>query len=1330
MEMEDLSWSDVLLPAPQHGSVPEGFQPLQIESVESFLCGRHANIVTAALGGRVQTVREVSDGNLNHVFEVEGAEPDQRICIKQALPYMRMNQDFKMACQRIYFEHASLQVFARIAARHPSACPIVPRVLAFDEHYACVLMEYLPAPFEVLRPALARGAKPRGLGALAGEALANLLFATSVWGLDASERRRLIEYFAGNDDLCVATEEAFFTSPFVENPTFPSRWTSPALDDQVRTIRHDADLLLAVADLKARFTSHAECLLHGDLHTGSILVSLDHLGGINAGPDRLRFFDSEFALMGPMAFDVGTFMGNLIISACAHKSGFALAELREFWLAFAMALQEQWTAERRNILQNSRLAGNKEKGRISMYLPDENVPPQFALRSLLRDVCIDAMGFAAVELVRRTIGVAHVEDFERMQDDSTRAQAESAALRIAQVILRDRRLFLVARFPRLGTCKTRLAATIGQVTALDFARACIGDLVTELGSARLEEALHASVRRVILFSPAEDRDEYRAWLDAHWPAESSKWDLESMPATADPDVRLGKLGSALGAALESADTDAVAFVGMDTPHLGVDQLCEALAVPLRDPHQAFLAPALDGGYALLAVPGALGKPAFFDVAWSTGAAFATQLAAVMRCDVQVQLRNTEELAERMQKLVTFAERQLRRAKFRAELATERAATSKEECDDTMVSMRVLREEHAQLRQQANDYANVIQRISDNSAQELEWSIAASSDAALDDALSNLEQEQRRKVKSLRDLDKLVAKLGMDHLQALSNNNFRLQMPSAEVACATDATAPPSALEALAEARGRVSHGGPDLDPPVAIPKRWRIGWNIPFALRQQMSTFQVNKRVLQIGLARKHIYSIYASRNNPIKTSGGKDGALNQSKYSSTRSAQGSNIAASTSVSLSICTHQFFSNLYGLDKLTDWHVTELLNSVQQHSLDPRVAVFGYLIRMIREDAFCKTRSGPKLLPVGTSSSSEARGALSRMATKKTRSWTRKALTSEEIEQISFDRDDPAAVAFLFDLLDKVAEIGEIGTSALQPSEDDRPVLPRTLALQIASAHMQQWKVVNAADILRAIGSIIPVDPNSGNFGGALGTPAAKSRAKGKGFAAKDLSTSLPPAEASTPLDNYSDNTNDTVSETSTISRGDADSIAYVDLDEVLLIILQGWVAHERSWQGRLRDVFLTYCTVKKFSYGGVQTCTELSKADVAARKAVLEADENKNQGYFTVMDVAGFREAIRALGSTANKRQAATLFTTARNGLATRRKIRSDAVWIKSASTRPEDKGRPYYINQLSNERVWDERPLFDTEIDEIMSANVDLEIDLDTFVRISIQNRWDTAAR
>ena len=60
--------------------------------------------------------------------------------------------------------------------------------------------------------------------------------------------------------------------------------------------------------LSCRFGERAQALIHGDLHTSSVMVT----------SESTQVIDPEFAFYGPMGFDVGAFLGNLILAFFAQ----------------------------------------------------------------------------------------------------------------------------------------------------------------------------------------------------------------------------------------------------------------------------------------------------------------------------------------------------------------------------------------------------------------------------------------------------------------------------------------------------------------------------------------------------------------------------------------------------------------------------------------------------------------------------------------------------------------------------------------------------------------------------------------------------------------------------------------------------------------------------------------------------------------------------------------------------------------------------------------------------------------------------------------------------
>lgn len=397
--------------------VPEGYRALDAEGVVAHVAGLPA--LAARLGGAPAEwrVREVGDGNLNLVFFVEG--PDGDLCLKQALPYVRMvGESWPLPLARALFEHRALVHQAR---RAPA---FVPAVLHHDPVLHLTVMERLH-PHLTLRNALIEGETFSHFADHIAEFLACTLFFVSDLAMDPAAKKAEVAYFCANTDLCAITEDLIFTDPYMEHER--NRWTSPQLDADAAAIRADAELKAAVAWLKHRFMTSAETLLHGDLHTGSIMVTATDT----------RVIDAEFAFFGPIGFDVGKLIGNLLISHLSqdgheHRAGerdpqraWLLSTIERIWTGFERRFLELWAEHARGASFPAPLFADAA-GRAAL---------DHAKAAFMRRIFEDALGFAGCAMIRRTLGLAHVGDFERIADANLRAACERRNLRLARHLI-------------------------------------------------------------------------------------------------------------------------------------------------------------------------------------------------------------------------------------------------------------------------------------------------------------------------------------------------------------------------------------------------------------------------------------------------------------------------------------------------------------------------------------------------------------------------------------------------------------------------------------------------------------------------------------------------------------------------------------------------------------------------------------------------------------------------------------------------------------------------------------------------------------------------------
>lgn len=156
------------------------------------------------LGGTPATwqVREVSDGNLNMVFLAEG--PAGGVCLKQALPHVRVDPSWKMPLDRTFFEAAYLrEVF-------PHVPNLTTKCLHFDPEQFILVVESLSS-HTVLRTALMQGPVNPDIATRIGQFVARSTFATSLLAepFEKVMNRRIC--FARNQTLTRITVDLILT---------------------------------------------------------------------------------------------------------------------------------------------------------------------------------------------------------------------------------------------------------------------------------------------------------------------------------------------------------------------------------------------------------------------------------------------------------------------------------------------------------------------------------------------------------------------------------------------------------------------------------------------------------------------------------------------------------------------------------------------------------------------------------------------------------------------------------------------------------------------------------------------------------------------------------------------------------------------------------------------------------------------------------------------------------------------------------------------------------------------------------------------------------------
>lgn len=388
------------------------YQALNNATIPDYVgaCPQAAEIFSD--GARL-TSSEVGDGNLNLVFIVKNErDPRQAVVVKQALPYLRVAGDsWPLTRERMRFEAQALLMYNRLVPG------LAPQVYHYDDEMSLVIMEYLGEHAVMRKPLVARKRFPYFVDHIS-TFLARTLFFTADLYLTGQQKKELQAQYI-NPHLCKITEDFVFTNPYMTSPE--NKW-NPRIDAEVKAVRSNGVLKTAIAEVKESFMTHGQALIHGDLHTGSIMVN----------ERDTRVIDPEFAFYGPMGFDVGAVLENLVLNCLSHYAhtpdakdraeyqAYLLSMVRDVWNSFARKFEALWVENNKGELQPARYWD---------FPGGEDAFAEFRRRYIL-GLLRDSAGHGGCKMLRRMMGIVSVWDITSIADLEKRAAVERLAIRI------------------------------------------------------------------------------------------------------------------------------------------------------------------------------------------------------------------------------------------------------------------------------------------------------------------------------------------------------------------------------------------------------------------------------------------------------------------------------------------------------------------------------------------------------------------------------------------------------------------------------------------------------------------------------------------------------------------------------------------------------------------------------------------------------------------------------------------------------------------------------------------------------------------------------------
>jgi len=327
-----------------------------------------------------------------------------KVIVKQALPYVRcVGESWPLTLDRARLEAETLVEHGKFCPQHTV------KILHYDVDLAVMVMEDLSS-HAIWRGELVKGVEYPLAARQVGDYLAQTLFHTSDFYQHPYQKKKDVIRFT-NPELCDITEELFFNEPYEQHDRngYPRE-----LERLAEALRDDVELKVAVAGLKHRFFSHAEALLHGDIHSGSIFVA----------EESLKVIDAEFGFYGPIGFDVGTVIGNLLIAYCALPGLLPPREAADGRERRLNDVRDVWNSFAEGFLT---LAAGKTQ--------DRALATEGYAREFLAKVWRDTIGYCGTELIRRTVGMSQVADIKQISDRAMQVECVRQAITLGRSLI-------------------------------------------------------------------------------------------------------------------------------------------------------------------------------------------------------------------------------------------------------------------------------------------------------------------------------------------------------------------------------------------------------------------------------------------------------------------------------------------------------------------------------------------------------------------------------------------------------------------------------------------------------------------------------------------------------------------------------------------------------------------------------------------------------------------------------------------------------------------------------------------------------------------------------
>ena len=382
---------------------------LNTDNLPSFLL--NIDIISEYFDDTILDIQEIGDGNLNFVFIVSSHKnPKKSLIVKQAVPYLRIaGEGFPLSRERMNYEIRALEIYSQSAPQY------IPKIYYSDEAMSVVIMQNLSEHI-ILRKGLIDKIIYPNFAEDISTFMAQTLFSNSSLALSSTQKRALMDKFNHNTELCKLTEDFVFTFAFMDNDT---NEIDLICKEEAQQFFYDMEFKTQILKLKYIFMTQSDTLLHGDLHTGSIM----------ANPDETYIIDPEFAFIGPFGFDIGALVANMINVTISHHYLSQDSEYQQYLLETLHQILTQFQSKFLALWNIQKESALITEG----YIDDEYL--SHYKQEFMKTLFTQSIGFAGAKMARRVFGIAGVEEIRGIEEDEIRKKAMLSTLRIARVLV-------------------------------------------------------------------------------------------------------------------------------------------------------------------------------------------------------------------------------------------------------------------------------------------------------------------------------------------------------------------------------------------------------------------------------------------------------------------------------------------------------------------------------------------------------------------------------------------------------------------------------------------------------------------------------------------------------------------------------------------------------------------------------------------------------------------------------------------------------------------------------------------------------------------------------